>query len=284
MGRAILTNLVNESPDNDKDIPITNFIACVRSETSRDLLTQRFGDKVSVRINDNIAAAQVADVVILGVDPADLAGVLTDPGLREALADKLVISIAAGWTGARIEETLYGSKTTAENQAGRAFILRALPNIAASVSQSLTAIAVSDPKPPAHHLALAESILGRIGQTVQVNPSLMDATTAVAGSTPAFFAIICDALVDASVAVGMPRAVAEKMIFQSMKGTAEMLQSGVHTGVLRDQGTCPEGCTIGGIMVLEEGAVRGHVGRALREAVTAARLMETVTHVNDTRH
>ena len=279
----MLANLVNTPSNEDNDIPISKSIACVRSETSRDLLTQRFGDKLSVRINDNVAAAQEADIIILGVDPADLEGVLKQPGLCDALSEKLVISIAAGWTGAKIEETLYGSKTTTENQAGRAWILRALPNIAASVSQSLTAIAVSEPKLPAQHLQLAESILQRIGQTVQVPPSLMDATTAVAGSTPAFFSIICDALVDASVAVGMPRATAQQMIFQSMKGTAEMLQSGVHTGVLRDQGTCPEGCTIAGVMVLEENAVRGHVGKALREAVTVTRLMENVRHVNDTR-
>lgn len=279
----MLANLVNTPSNEDNDVPISKFIACVRSETSRDLLTQRFGDKLSVRINDNVAAAQEADIIILGVDPAGLEAVLKQPGLCDALSEKLVISIAAGWTGAKIEETLYGSKTTTENQAGRAWILRALPNIAASVSQSLTAIAVSEPKLPAQYLQLAESTLQRIGQTVQVPPSLMDATTAVAGSTPAFFSIICDALVDASVAVGMPRATAQQMIFQSMKGTAEMLQSGVHTGVLRDQGTCPEGCTIAGVMVLEENAVRGHVGKALREAVTVTRLMENVRHVNDTR-
>jgi pyrroline-5-carboxylate reductase len=279
----MLANLVDTPSNNDNDLPISKFVACVRTEASRGLLTQRFGDKLSVRINDNVAAAQEADIIILGVDPADLQGVLKQPGLCAALSEKLVISIAAGWTGAKIEETLYGDKTTAENQAGRAWILRALPNIAASVSQSLTAIAVSEPKLPDQHLQLAESILQRIGQTVQVPPSLMDATTAVAGSTPAFFSIICDALIDASVAVGMPRATARQMIFQSMKGTAKMLQSGVHTGVLRDQGTCPEGCTIAGIMVLEENAVRGHVGKALREAVTVTRLMENVRHVNDTR-
>ncbi|OMP88236.1 Pyrroline-5-carboxylate reductase [Diplodia seriata] len=110
----------------------------------------------------------------------------------------------------------------------------------------------------------------------------MDATTAVAGSTPAFFAVICDALVDAGVAVGVPRDQASAMIFQAMAGTAAMLQSGVHVGVLKDQGTSPEGCTIGGLMVLEEAGVRGHLGRALREAVTVARMMGRVEHPNDT--
>jgi pyrroline-5-carboxylate reductase len=90
-------------------------------------------------------------------------------------------------------------------------------------------------------------------------------------------------MIDAAVAVGMPRNTAQTMIYQSMQGTAALLQSGVHPGILKDQGTSPEGCTIGGLMVLEEAAVRGHIGRALREAVTVTRLMETTTHVNDTR-
>lgn len=114
----------------------------------------------------------------------------------------------------------------------------------------------------------------------------MDATTAVGGSTPAFWAIICDAFIDAAVAVGLPRDIAQAQIYQSMAGTAAMLQSGIHPGVLRDQGTSPEGCTIGGIMVMEEAGVRGGLGKALREAVTIARAMGRgggEVHVNDTR-
>ena len=65
-----------------------------------------------------------------------------------------------------------------------------------------------------------------------------------------------------------------------------MLQSGIQPGELRDMGTSPEGCTIGGVMVLEEAGVRGALGKALREAVTIARLMgsgKEDQHVNDTR-
>ena len=202
----------------------------------------------------------------------------SQPGLMDALADKLLISIAAGWTAERLHETLYGSQ---DHKAGQAHILRALPNIAASVAQSLTTLAVS-PGLPDDHLRLAESIFARVGQTAQVPPSLMNATTAVAGSTPAMFAILCDALIDASVAVGMPRQTAEQIIVQSMKGTAELLQSGMSCAELRDKGTCPEGCTIAAIMVMEERAVRGAVGKALREAVTVCRQMEQMQHVNDT--
>lgn len=262
----------------------SKFVATVRSEQSEAKLASQFGnERLQVIRGDNVKAVKESDVIILGVDPADIENVLKQEGLREALGSKLLISIAAGWTRQKLEETIYGSATTSSNTAGRAWVVRTLPNIAAQVSQSLTAIEVSEPSPPEQHLQTTTAIFEKIGRAVQIDPRLMNATTAVGGSTPAFFAVICDAMIDAAVAVGVPRDLAHTMIFQSMQGTATMLQSGIHPSILRDQGTSPEGCTIGGLMVMEEGAVRGHVGRALREAVTLARLMETQSHVNDTR-
>ena len=284
MGTAILSSLLSTSQDEPL---FTRFIACVRSQTSEAKLAGRFSqhlDRLTIRRGDNVNAVRDSDVIILGVDPADIESTLTQHGLREALGEKLLISIAAGWTRQKLEQTVYGSETTTQNKNGRAWVVRTLPNIAAQVSQSLTAIEVSEPTPPEQYLQITTAIFEKIGKAVQIDPKLMNATTAVGGSTPAFFAVICDALIDAAVAVGVPRDMAHTMIFQSMQGTATMLQGGIHPAVLRDQGTSPEGCTIGGLMVMEEAGVRGHVGRALREAVTLARLMETTEHVNDTRH
>ncbi|KAI8238267.1 pyrroline-5-carboxylate reductase [Colletotrichum sp. SAR 10_86] len=255
-------------------------------EQSESALKGRFpdaGDKLKVTRGDNIAALKASQVVILGVDPGDVESVLSQPGTADALKDKLLISVAAGWTRGKLESTLYGSETTAENTEGRAWVVRTLPNIAAMVSQSLTAIEISDPPVPAPYMELTEAIFEKIGKAVKIAPKLMNATTAVGGSTPAFWGVICDAMIDAAVAVGVPRNLASTMIFQSMLGSATLMQNGLHPSLLRDQGTSPEGCTIGGLMVLEEGAVRGHIGKALREAVTIARLMETTPHLNDTR-
>ncbi|KAJ6101670.1 hypothetical protein N7499_001300 [Penicillium canescens] len=287
LGIAILNGLISVPAEKSSELPFTRYIACVRSESSEKRLTKRFAqsmNKISISRGGNIQAVQSADVIILGVDPADIQTVLTQPGLREALTDKLLISIAAGWTRQKLEAIIYGSATTADNTAGRAWVVRTLPNIAAQVSQSLTAIETSEPALPERYLQITTSIFEQIGKAVHIDPRLMNATTAVGGSTPAFFAVICDAMIDAAVAVGVPRDLAHTMIFQSMQGTATMLQSGMHPAMLKDQGTSPEGCTIGGLMVMEEAGVRGHVGRALREAVTLARLMETTDHVNDTRH
>lgn len=126
------------------------------------------------------------------------------------------------------------------------------------------------------------SLFNQIGQTQVVPAALMPAATAVSGSTPAFWGVIVDALVDAGVAAGMPRDIAQKMICTSMRGSAEMMMmregggGGLQPSGLRDIGTSPAGCTIAGIMVLEEMGVRGAVGKALRESVRVAKEMGKV--------
>ncbi|GKT76388.1 pyrroline-5-carboxylate reductase [Colletotrichum tofieldiae] len=166
--------------------------ACVRSEKSEQSLKERFrvaGDKLVVSRGENTAALQKSDVIILGVDPGDVEAVLSQQGTKEALKNKLLISVAAGWTRAKLEAAIYGSETTSHNSEGRAWVVRTLPNIAAIVSQSLTAIEISEPAVPARYLELTEAIFNKIGKTVQIAPKLMNATTALGGSTPAFFAL-----------------------------------------------------------------------------------------------
>jgi pyrroline-5-carboxylate reductase len=262
----------------DSKASFSKYIACVHSEASYQKLSSQFKDsgKVIISRGDNVKAVQDSNVIILGVDPSAVESTLSQDGLSSALKGKLLISVAAGWTRANLEKLVPANT----------WVLRTLPNVCAQVSQSLTAIEDPASNFPAEHMALADAIFSQVGKAVHIAPRLMNATTAVGGSTPAFWAVICDALIDAAVAVGLPRPVAQAQIYQSMKGTAEMLQSGVHPGLLKDQGTSPEGCTIGGLMVLEEAGVRGHLGRALREAVTIARMMESGKedlHVNDTR-
>ncbi|KAH8730551.1 FAD-linked oxidoreductase-like protein [Phaeosphaeriaceae sp. PMI808] len=287
LGTPILRSLI-DSPKDSK-AHFTKYIACVHSEKSEQRLTSQFAQQkesgeLIISIRNNVKAVQDADIIILGVDPADVEATLKQDGIASAMKGKLLISVAAGWTRDKLENLV--RENGSSSQSDRTWVLRTLPNIAAQVSQSLTAI--EDPAEgfPAKYMELADAIFSQVGKAVHIAPRMMHASTAVGGSTPAFWAVICDAFIDAAVAVGLPRPIAQAQIYQSMRGTAEMLQSGVHPGLLKDQGTSPEGCTIGGLMVLEEAGVRGHLGRALREAVTIARLMESGKenlHVNDTR-
>ncbi|KAI4156735.1 MAG: hypothetical protein LQ340_000049, partial [Diploschistes diacapsis] len=115
-------------------------------------------------------------------------------------------------------------------------------------------------------------------------PSLMDASTALCGSGPAFFSLMLEAMIDGAVAMGLPRREAQLMAAQTMKGTAGLVLEGQHPALLRDAVTTPGGCTIGGLLVMEEGWVWGTVARAVREAtVVAEQLGRGVVGVNGTR-
>lgn len=246
----------------------------MRSASSSQRLTQRFSTHANLAVSqDPVAAVTSADVIILAIDPADIQSALSQRTLAQALATKLLISVAAGWTVSQLRATL----TLAEDPT-HLRIVRTLPNIAAQVSESLTAIeAPAAPRPSpeeASALELVDRIFNLVGKTIRVEAAQIDALTAVGGSTPAFFAIICDALIDAAVATGVPREVAGVAIVQAMKGSAAMMQEGgLSPADLRDQGTSPGGCTMAGVMALEEGSVRGVLGRGLREAVGRAKGM-----------
>ncbi|KID96162.1 Delta-1-pyrroline-5-carboxylate dehydrogenase 1, partial [Metarhizium majus ARSEF 297] len=272
LGTAILSGLLSTSKEGSEGTcQFSQFIVSVRTEASVTRLQEQFcqhQDKLRIYQNQNERAVDESDVIILATDPADVTSVLTAQGMHDKLAGKLLISIAAGWTRLKLENMLHDKRIS-----DHVWIIRTLPNVAAMVHQGLTVIETPHPKMPTSYLALTKAIFDRVGKTIVLPPSQLDAATAVGGSTPAFFAIICEALIDASVAVGVPRDVAHASIAQAMLGTAHMLQTGMQPAAVKDMGTSPEGCTMSGLMVLEETAVRGHVGRALREAVTVARLM-----------
>ena len=209
----------------------------------------------------------------------DLLGV---GGMREALKGKLLISILAGVPVSQIEEELYGVNVGYPDD--RCQIVRVMPNTASLVRESMTVIATSTPPLPPSQNALVTWIFSRIGRVVHLPPSLMDASTALCGSGPAFMALVLEAIADGAVAMGLPRAEAQLMAAQTMRGTAGLVLNGEHPALVREKVSTPGGCTIGGLLVLEEGRVRGTVARAVREAtVVASQLGKGVQGVNGTR-
>lgn len=269
----------------------SRFIACIRRPESakkiKDALKRidpfLFEDKKTLRIvqNDNVSACREAEVVLLGCKPYMVEDILAEEGMREALEGKLLISICAGVSVAQIEKVLYGD---AVKSTVRCHIVRAMPNTASGIRESMTVIAKSVPEIPVEASAIVEWIFERIGKVGHLPMSTMDVSTALCGSGPAFFALMLEAAIDGAVAMGMPRAEALKMAAQTMKGTACMVLEGEHPAILRDKVTTPGGCTIGGLLVLEEGRVRGTVARAVREAtVVASQLGKGVQGVNGTR-
>jgi pyrroline-5-carboxylate reductase len=271
-----------------EELPMTlpsKFIACVRRPQSGKRINEALGRYTkwapSIYIDNNIKAVQEADIVLLGCKPQMFREILKQEGIKEALSGKLMISILAGVTVDQLESHLYGPGPL-PTKACR--IVRAMPNTASFVRESMTVIATSTPALPPQWESLVTWIFSRIGRVIHLPPSNMDASTALCGSGPAFAALVLEALADGGVAMGLPRAESQLMAAQVMLGTAGLVIAGEHPAILKDKVSTPGGCTIGGLLVLEEGRVRGSVARAVREAtVVASQLGKGVVGVNGTR-
>ncbi len=204
---------------------------------------------------DSATVVERADVVLLAVKPFLLRDVVA--GVRDrARDDQLVLSVVAGVRGETIQEA-FGRKLA---------VVRAMPNLPATVGAGATAIAAVAPAGPAE-LDLAESIFGAVGAVARVSEHQLDAVTGLSGSGPAYVYTVIEALADGGVLVGLPRDVARELAVQTVLGAAEVVKkSGEHPAVLRDRVTTPGGTTIAGLKALEDHGLRA----ALQSAVVAA--------------
>ncbi|KAF2001576.1 pyrroline-5-carboxylate reductase-like protein [Amniculicola lignicola CBS 123094] len=261
----------------------SKFIACDTWAPAKEKITESlsaYAFPLEVLINENLKGAQAADVVLLACKPHGFKSILGETGIREALKGKILVSILAGVTSAQIEEFLYPEGP----QEGDCRIVRVMPNTASFVRESMSVIQTSTPALSAQQLELITWIFSSIGRVVELPPTAMDVSTALCGSGPAFFALMLEAAADGAVAMGLPRAEAQLMAAQTMRGTTGLVLGGEHPAILRDKVSTPGGCTIGGLLVLEEGGVRGAVSRAIREATcVASELGSGAKNVNGTR-
>ncbi len=121
-------------------------------------------------------------------------------------------------------------------------------------------------------MELAERMFETVGRTVLVDEKHMDAVTGLSGSGPAYLYIIIEALAEAGVKVGLPRDIATQLAAQTAYGAAKMvLETGYHPALLKDAVTTPAGCTIDGILELEEGGLRVTLIKAVMRATERAR-------------
>ena len=226
--------------------------------TKRNTSTLKFSDRKVRVISDNAEAASKSDVIIIAVKPGDASAVINR--IARCVEGKIVISLMAAIKISRLQSVLPGSK-----------IIRAMPNIAATIGESMTAYAAGAGFSAAESMR-AREVIATFGDYIEVKESLMDAITALSGSGPAYIAIIIDAMVSAGLKVGIPRDVAFKLVTKTLTGTANLLSSHpVHPAELRDAVTTPAGTTIAGIYELEKGSVRTSIMNAVDAATEASR-------------
>lgn len=247
MGEALLGGLLAGGWASPPDITVVEKVEARRKE-----LADRFAD---VAIVPELVKAEAA---VIAVKPADVAGVcagLASVGVRRAL------SIAAGVTTSAIESAA---------GAGVA-VVRAMPNTPALVGKGAAAIAPGASAGD-DDLDWAEGILGSVGRVVRVTEAQLDAVTGLSGSGPAYVFLVAESLVDAGVLVGLPRATAEVLAYQTVLGAATMIvETGDDPAVLRAAVTSPGGTTAAGLRALEDAGVRAAILDAVDAATTRSR-------------
>nr|WP_055504616.1 pyrroline-5-carboxylate reductase [Nonomuraea pusilla] len=246
MGEALLSGLLRAG------FKPGDVLATARRPERAQALQETYG----VRTVANAEAAKAADTLILAVKPQDMAALLAEIA-PYVPADRLVITAAAGITTGFVEQRLDAEVP----------VVRVMSNTPIRFDEAMSVISAG-----AHageeHLRRAEALLKPVGKVLRIPESQQDAATALSGSGPAYFFYLVEAMVDAGILLGMPRAAALEMVTQSIVGAAVMLRdSGEHPVILREAVTSPGGTTIAAIAELERHKVRA----AFLAAIEAAR-------------
>lgn len=252
MGRALIRGLISRNvltPDQ--------VWAAARTEASCREVQEDLGVTACVNYKEHLAQTEV---ILLCVKPSTVGKVLDYLKNTEIPADTLIISIVAGTTIHYLERNL-GKKNP---------IVRAMPNTPSIVGQGMTVICPGS-NASQGDVETAHRIFDAVGLTMELEEAHFDAVTGLNGSGPAYFFLIMEAMADGGVRVGLPREVALKLVTQVALGAASMVQeTGRHPAALRDDVTTPAGCTIGGLLIMEDGKIRSVLARAIEEATNIA--------------
>jgi pyrroline-5-carboxylate reductase len=251
IGEAILRGLFSSGKLSKEEV-----VGSVATERSKNRVSESLGVNVTL---SNREAAKGRDVLLLSVKPQMMPTVLAD--LKTSISkDTLIISVVASMTTENIERGL-GVPCP---------ILRVMPNTPCLVGKGMSVIAAGQHASPGD-IELARELFGSCGETAVLKEELMDAVTGLSGSGPAYIYLVIESLAEAGVKVGIPRDVSTLLSAQTVLGAASMvLESKAHPALLKDAVTTPAGCTVDGLLELEEGKLRVTLIKAVVKAAERA--------------
>ncbi len=252
LGESLLAGLLGGGA-----VPNENIVATAAHQERIDTVSERFSVRTTLR---NREAIEGADVILLTVKPQTVEDVLSE--IREGLhEEQLLISSVASVSTAQIESILRK----------RLPVVRAMPNTPCVLRLGMTGLCAGRYARNGH-LELAQQVFDCLGRTVLVDEKHMDAVTGLSASGPAYVFMMIESLAEGGVKMGLPRDVATLLAAQTVLGAASMvLDTGEHPARLKDMVTTPAGCTIDGIMELEEGGLRVTLIKAVVRATQRAK-------------
>ncbi len=221
---------------------------CVREPLRGPLRAHGVARDACVCVGEELVRA--VDVVVVAIKPYLIEDVL--PELAGALANKTIISVAAGWDSKGYEHILPGTHH-----------ISTVPNTPVAICEGVIACERKTTLSVEEAL-LVHELLGALGTVVEVDSHLLSIAGTIGGCSPAFIAMVIEALGDAAVKYGIPRATAYEMVSQMVAGTAKLqLATGQHPGAMKDAVCSPGGTTIKGVAALEAAGMRSAFIKAI---------------------
>jgi pyrroline-5-carboxylate reductase len=255
MGEAIIQGLCRLKDSED----LYQLQATTRAENVAEEISQRLCIPCHI---DNLRLVESSDVIILCTKPYQAETILKEigPGFKKGT---LLITICASLNTQQVSEW----------SSGRVPVIRAMPNTPCLIGEGVTVLSAG-PGATENQMKLAQQIFDTLGKTAIIDESLMDGATGLSGCGPAYVYLMIEALSEAGVKVGLPRKVSTLLAAQTLSGAAQMvLKRDVHPAALKDEVTTPAGCTIDGIMALEDGKLRATLIKAVLAATERSKAL-----------
>jgi pyrroline-5-carboxylate reductase len=252
IGEALLSGILSSQL-----VPVTRVVATDADRTRADYIGEKYGVRT---YTNNRQAVAGADLVLLCVMPQRVKDILREIR-KDVRQGVLVISVAASVTTRLIEQEL--------DRGVR--VVRVMPNTPCLIRQGMSALCRGKHATD-EDLKIAQAIFGSMGRAVVVDERHMDAITGLSASGPAYVYMIIESLAEAGVKLGLPRELSTELSAQTLLGASAMvLHTGEHPAKLKDVVTTPAGCTIDGLLELEEGGLRVTLIKAVVRAAERAR-------------
>ena len=233
----------------------TKFEILAYARSKNKALRQRFGVKIAASETN---LAREADAVVLATKPASYEAILRL--IAPELAGKILLLLAPN----------FDIKRARQITGDGVYIARAMPNIAACIGASATALCFDAGFSEAKKETVRE-IIAKIGKIYEIDEAGFAAFTGIAGSLPAYACAFIEAAADAGVRGGLPRQLCYDVVAAAVEGTARLIQSGKHPAALKDEVCSPAGTTIEGLVALEKGGFRGALMDAVAACIAKAR-------------
>ena len=254
MGNAMIGGIVGS-----KLVTPENIIVADLNEKQLAGAKEAYGVNTTT---DNLEVAKKCDIIILSIKPHIYPIVIE--GIKNDIKEEAIIVVIAAGKDIEDTQSAFGRKVK---------VVKVMPNTPAMVGEGMAAI---NPSKEVTKEELEEiiSIFESFGKAEVVNKDLMDAVTAISGSSPAYVYMFIEALADGAVLEGMPRDMAYKFAAQAVLGSAKMvLETGIHPGKLKDNVCSPGGTTIAAVSTLEEKGFRHAVMAAVKRCADKSREM-----------